>query len=65
MFRFHFQSAHAADAFQLELTETADPEVAKKKKKNLGKESETGGKKAHLLKLLLPTHLPPKLLPFQ
>lgn len=40
MFRFHFQSAHAADAFQLELTETADPEVAEK---NLRKESETKG----------------------
>lgn len=63
MFRSHFQSAHAADAFQLELTETADPESGRKK--NLRKESETGGKKAHLLKLLLPTHLPPKLLPFQ
>lgn len=44
MFRFHFQSAHAADAFQLELTETADPEVAEEEK-NLRKESETGGKK--------------------
>lgn len=56
MFRFHFQSAHAADAFQLELTETADPEVAEKK--NLRKESETGGKKSPSPQIT-PSHSPP------
>lgn len=43
MFRFHFQSAHAADAFQLELTETADPEVAEEK--IYEKNQRRGGKK--------------------